>query len=66
MKVNNEKISSYQTAKLELEKGWIEKMMQDCNYNQSRAAANLGMSRGTLRMKLKEYFGDKYFRSSYV
>lgn len=57
-------ISSYQVAKTELERVWIEKTMQDCKYNQSKAAKRLDMSRGSLRMKLKEHFGNRYFRDS--
>ena len=55
---------TYKSAKAEFEKGWIERVMQECKYNQSRAAIKLDMSRGTLRYKLKEYFGNKYFRDS--
>lgn len=32
-------------------------------YNQVKAAKLLGISRGSLRYKLKEYFGDKYVGS---
>lgn len=31
-----------------------------CKYNQSRAAKVLGVSRGTLRSKLKKHFDDQY------
>ena len=34
--------------------------MENCRYNQSRAAIVLGVSRGTLRTKLKRYFDDQY------
>ncbi len=43
-----------------LEAAYIEHVYKVSKYNQSRAAKNLGISRGCLRMKLKEYFGDKY------
>lgn len=44
------------------EKHVIELAMHRCKNNQSVAAKALGLSRGTLRTKLKQYFGDKYFR----
>jgi len=34
--------------------------IEHCKYNQSKAAEVLGISRGTLRTKLKKYFDDKY------
>lgn len=34
--------------------------MERYKYNQSRAAKALGISRGTFRMLLMKYFGDKY------
>jgi Fis family transcriptional regulator, factor for inversion stimulation protein len=37
--------------------------MEHCKYNQSRAAIMLGISRGTLRTKLRRYFDDKYVGS---
>jgi DNA-binding protein Fis len=43
-----------------LEASYIEHVYSVSKYNQVRAAINLGISRGCLRMKLKEYFGDKY------
>lgn len=38
----------------------LEKIMQYTRNNQSKAANILGISRGTLRTKLKRYFGDRY------
>lgn len=38
----------------------LEKIMQFTRNNQSKAANILGISRGTLRTKLKRYFGDRY------
>ena len=35
-------------------------VMEHSRYNQSRAAIILGVSRGTLRIKLKRYFDDQY------
>lgn len=55
---------TYRSVKAKLEKFWIEKTMNECKYNQSKAANRLGMSRGCLRMKLEKYFGNKYFRDS--
>lgn len=44
----------------EIEKNYIEFIYQQSRYNQSKAAKMLGLSRGCLRMKLEEHFGDKY------
>ncbi len=38
----------------------LQAVIERAKYNQSRAAEILGISRGTLRKKLKKYFGDKY------
>jgi DNA-binding protein Fis len=38
--------------------------MHSTKYNQSKAAIKMGWSRGTLRGKLKEHFGNEYFRDS--
>jgi Fis family transcriptional regulator len=35
-------------------------VMEMTRYNQSKAARVLGVSRGTLRTKLKLYFGDEF------
>jgi DNA-binding protein Fis len=43
-----------------LEKRYIEHVYKLSRYNQSKASKMLGISRGALRYKLKEYFGDKY------
>ncbi len=37
--------------------------MESTRYNQSEAARVLGVSRGTLRKKLKTYFGDEFIGS---
>ena len=44
----------------EIETPLFRAVMEHCKYNQSRAAAMLGISRGTLRTKLRRYFDDKY------
>ena len=38
----------------------LKALMEHCRYNQSRVAQKLGLSRGTLRHKLIEHFGDQY------
>jgi len=43
-----------------LEKAYIKHVYKLAKYNQSKAAKYLGLSRGCLRMKLKEYFGDEF------
>lgn len=43
-----------------LEAAYIEHVYALSRYNQVKAAGNLGISRGCLRMKLKQYFGSKY------
>ncbi len=58
------RMSTYAYAKQEFEKSWIERTMQECKYNQSKAAKRLGISRGGLRIKLEKHFGNKYFRDS--
>lgn len=39
----------------EIEKPLLVTVMQHCNHNQSRAASYLGINRGTLRKKLRQY-----------
>ncbi len=55
---------TYIIAKQVFEKHWLAKTMQECKYNQSRAAIRMGMSRGTLRAKLREHFQNEYFRDT--
>lgn len=47
----------------EIETPLFRAVMEHCKYNQSKAAVMLGISRGTLRTKLREYFDDKYVGS---
>jgi Fis family transcriptional regulator len=47
----------------EVETPLFKAVMEHCKYNQSRAALMLGVSRGTLRTKLRHYFDDKYVGS---
>lgn len=47
----------------EIETPLFRAVMEHCKYNQSRAATMLGISRGTLRTKLRRYFDDKYVGS---
>lgn len=44
----------------QIEPPLLEAVMERCRYNQCKAATILGLSRGTLRMKLIKYFNDKY------
>lgn len=44
----------------EIEAPLYKAVIEYCRYNQCRAAILLGISRGTLRTKLKYYFGDQY------
>ena len=42
------------------ERETIRVVMRACKYNQSKAAVNMGMARGTFRARLKQYFGEEY------
>lgn len=44
----------------EIEIPLFRAVMEHCKYNQSKAAEIMGLSRGTLRAKLKQYFDDQY------
>src|SRR5436190_16205853 len=44
----------------EIEPALLETVMLYVRENQSEAAKILGLSRGTTRKKLKQYFGEKY------
>lgn len=53
-------VDLYQFVLEEVETPLLRAVMEHCKYNQSRAAIMLGISRGTLRTKLRHYFDDKY------
>jgi len=53
-------VDLYQFVLEEVETPLFRAVMEHCKYNQSRAALMLGISRGTLRTKLRRYFDDKY------
>lgn len=55
-----EPVDLYQFVLEEIETPLFRAVMEHCKYNQSRAANMLGVSRGTLRTKLRQYFDDKY------
>jgi len=59
----NEPVDLYQMVMEEIEIPLFKCVMEHCKYNQSRAAVMLGISRGTLRTKLRKYFDDKYVGS---
>lgn len=50
----------YQLIIEEVEAPLFRSVMELTRYNQSKAARVLGVSRGTLRTKLKYYFGDEF------
>lgn len=56
-------VDLYQFVLEEIEIPLFRAVMEHCKYNQSRAAIMLGISRGTLRTKLRHYFDDKYVGS---
>lgn len=56
----HESVGVYQLVMEEIEIPLLKVAMKHCQYNQSRAAVLLGLSRGTLRTKLKKYFDNKY------
>lgn len=58
-----EPVDLYQFVLEEVEAPLFRAVMEHCKYNQSRAALMLGISRGTLRTKLRRYFDDKYVGS---
>ena len=49
-------VELYQFVMEEVETPLFRAVMEHCKYNQSRASLMLGVSRGTLRTKLRHYF----------
>ena len=62
-------LNLYQLIVEEVEAPLFRTVMEMTRYNQSKAARVLGVSRGTLRTKLKRYFDDEfieeYFKEKY-
>lgn len=56
----NDPIDLYTFVIDEVEAPLFKTVMEHCKYNQSRAAVMLGISRGTLRTKLRKHFDDQY------
>ena len=59
---NHDGISLYGLIMETVERALLQTIMNKCLYNQSRAARMLGLSRTNLRLKLRHYFGDMYFK----
>lgn len=57
---NVDDLDLYQLILEEVEAPLFRSVMELTRYNQSKAARVLGVSRGTLRTKLKHYFGDEF------
>jgi len=53
-------LNLYQLVIEEVEAPLFRTVMELTRYNQSKAARVLGVSRGTLRTKLKRYFDDEF------
>lgn len=53
-------LNLYELVLEEVEAPLFRTVMELSRYNQSRAARVLGVSRGTLRTKLKHYFDDEF------
>ena len=45
----------FDTVISEIEQPMLQTVLQHCNHNQSKTASYLGINRGTLRKKLKQY-----------
>lgn len=58
--VNSKDANLYQLVVEEVEAPLFRTVMEMTRYNQSKAARVLGVSRGTLRTKLKRYFDDEF------
>ena len=53
-------LNLYELVLEEVEAPLFRTVMEMTRYNQSKAARVLGVSRGTLRTKLKHYFNDEF------
>ena len=59
--MDKENISNlYELMMEQIEPALFKAVIERSKYNQSRAASMLGLSRGTLRKKLSQYFDDQY------
>lgn len=58
--VKDVNLNLYQLIIEEIEAPLFRTVMELTRYNQSKAARVLGVSRGTLRTKLKRYFDDEF------
>lgn len=56
----NANLNLYQLIVEEVEAPLFRTVMEMTRYNQSKAARVLGVSRGTLRTKLRRYFDDEF------
>jgi DNA-binding protein Fis len=59
----NTDLNLYDLVLEEIEGPLFRTVMEMTRYNQSKAARVLGVSRGTLRTKLKYYFDDEFIGS---
>lgn len=59
----DEVVNLFQLVMDEIEAPLLKYILQHCRYNQSRAATMLGLSRGTLRTKLRRHFDNQYTES---
>jgi DNA-binding protein Fis len=50
----------YEMILEQIEPSLLKVAMEQCRYNQTKAARMLGLSRTTFRAKLIKYFGDQY------
>ena len=60
MNMKDSNLNLYQLLVEEVEAPLFRTVMEMTRYNQSKAARVLGVSRGTLRTKLKRYFDDEF------
>jgi len=59
-KIRSADLNLHQLVLEEIEPPLFRTVMEMTRYNQSKAAHVLGVSRGTLRAKLKRYFDDEF------